>query len=65
MGAFGDEAESLKQPHGFGLDNLRQCPLRLETAHLARRSRATLSRFAADNPAPVSYTHLDVYKRQS
>ena len=26
-------------------------PLRLEAAHLARRSRTTLSRFAADNPA--------------
>jgi len=26
-------------------------PLRLEAAHLARRSRATLSRPAADNPA--------------
>src|SRR4051812_17284518 len=26
-------------------------PLRLETAHLARRSCAALSRFAADNPA--------------
>ena len=26
-------------------------PLRLEAAHLARRSRATLSRFAADDPA--------------
>jgi len=25
-------------------------PLRLETAHLARRSRSTKSRFAADNP---------------
>jgi hypothetical protein len=26
-------------------------PMRLEAAHLARRSRATLSRFATDNPA--------------
>jgi hypothetical protein len=25
-------------------------PLRLEPAHLARRSRATMSRFATDNP---------------
>jgi hypothetical protein len=25
--------------------------MRLEAAHLARRSRATLSRFATDNPA--------------
>jgi hypothetical protein len=26
-------------------------PARLEAAHLARRSRATMSRFAADDPA--------------
>jgi hypothetical protein len=29
----------------------RSKPFRLETAHLARRGRATRSRFAADDPA--------------
>ena len=27
-------------------------------------SEMTINTFAADGPHPVSYTHLDVYKRQ-
>ena len=31
---------------------------------VSQHSSYTLGDYAADNPSPVSYTHLDVYKRQ-
>jgi hypothetical protein len=46
------EVDSLARQVGKSREILRSRePLRLETAHLARRSRTTLRGFTADNPA--------------